>query len=66
MYSKGLRVNESMWIKKFWNTSKLARTLFPVESENDIKIKIGVTKFKVRVGIIGDGCVWEKLSLAKS
>ena len=55
-----------MWIKKFWNTSKLARTLFPVESENDTKIKIGVTKFKVRVGIIGDGCVWEKISLAKA
>ena len=37
--------------------SELARTLFPVKSTNDIKIKI--THHKV----IGDECIWEEMPL---
>ena len=29
-----------MWIKRLWNASELARTLWLVESTNNIKIKI--------------------------
>ena len=51
-----------MWIKYPWNTSnfpyiELARTLFPVESTNDIKIEI--TQHRV----VGDECIWEGISL---
>ena len=51
-----------MWIKHPWNTSnvpysELARTLFPVESTNNIKTKITHPR------VIGDGCIWEGISL---
>ena len=36
---------------------ELARTLFPFESRNNIKIKVTRHRF------IGDGCIWEGISL---
>ena len=38
----------------------LARTLFPVKSTNNIKIKIPHHR------VIGDGCIWEGISLMKA
>ena len=40
-----------------YTASELARTLFPVESINNIKITI------TRLRVIGDGCIWERISL---
>ena len=37
--------------------SELARNLFPVESTNNIKIE------KTYQRVIGDGCIWEGMSL---
>ena len=46
-----------MWIKDPWNTSELERTLFSVQSAtNNIQIKI-IHR------VVGDGCIWEGLSL---
>ena len=69
-HSWGLKIKESkwgtscksMWIKHPWNTghipySDLAKTLFPVENRNNVKIKI--THHRV----IGEGCIWEGMSL---
>ena len=55
----------SMWIKHPWNTShilysELVKTLFSVESTNNIKIKITQRR------VIGDGCIWEEISLTKA
>ena len=49
-------------IKHPWDTiqipyNELARTLFPVESTTNIKIKRAHHK------IVGDGCIWEETSL---
>ena len=51
-----------MWIKHPWNisdisNSELTRTLFPVESANNIKITI------THHGVIGYGWIWEGISL---
>ena len=47
---------KSTWIKLPWDTvifsNDLARTLFSVESTNNIKIKIAPHR------VIGDGCIW--------
>ena len=48
---------KSMSIKHSLNTRKLTRTLFPVESTNNIKIKISYHRDE------GDGCILEKISL---
>ena len=53
---------KSMWIKHPWNIvhvpyKELTETLFPVESTNNIKIKITHRR------VIGDGCIWERISL---
>ena len=55
-----------MWIKQFWNKGELVRTLFSVESTNNIKIKIGVVEVTVRVRVTGDGCIWEGISLTNA
>ena len=53
---------KSMWIKHPWNIvhvpyKELTETLFPVESTNNIKIKITHRR------VIGDDCIWERISL---
>ena len=55
----------SMWIKHPCNTShipysELVKTLFSVESTNNIKIKITQRR------VIGDGCIWEEILLMKA
>ena len=43
--------------KLYYLYGELARTLFPVESTNNIKSKITHHRFK------GAGCIWERISL---
>ena len=45
------------WLWTKLSYSELARTLFPAESTNDIKIKITHHRD------IGDGSIWEGISL---
>ena len=52
-------MNQKSLKQKSHSLSEYARTLFPVESTNNIQIKITNHKF------IGDGCIWEGISLKR-
>ena len=60
-YSRGLRNQNGEHLVNLCESNifetQVTRTLFPGESTNDIKIKI------TQHGVIGDGCIWEGISL---
>ena len=50
---------EFMWIEHPWNTSELARTLFPVECS----YLLTANNIKITHRVVRDGCFWEGISL---
>ena len=52
-----LSTNHTPSLRSAYSFSELARTSFPFESTSNIKIKI--TCYRV----LGDGCIWEEISL---
>ena len=71
-YSKGLKNQNGEYLVNLYKSntletqviflmgSELARTFFPFESTNNIKIKV------TRLRVIEDGCIWERISLVQS